>query len=278
MNRAKFQETVTTELQRLFQAARARDEFAFLFAVLGMDSGMEEAGWQPIGEAQAFVQDLLGLINGPLHQHAKVRTGLLLYCHIIEANFIYHCLYNLLLTVEGQAPPKVFSFLDKYKNGIPPGVPVKIGEIKAKAIEHKFLDINAIFDQIVRPEIRDAFLHSDYILIEDELRLKHAVRSTPGFACLKYWSLCRKPSIGSIFSWDCWWPHVVRFPRDTGSRAENPLEGKIWAPSRCRSTSAASPRDSSPRIPCRCGEARRRPGRLALSDFVLSYPSSAVAP
>jgi|SRR6266571_377311 len=79
MNRAKFQETVTTELQRLFQAARARDELAFLFAVLGMDSGMEDAGWQPIGETQAFVQDLLGLINGPLHQHAKVRTAQLLY-------------------------------------------------------------------------------------------------------------------------------------------------------------------------------------------------------
>jgi hypothetical protein len=173
MNRAKFRETVSTELQRLFQAACARDELAFLFAVLGMDSGMEDAGWQPIGETQAVVQDLLGLINGPLHQHAKVRTALLLYCHIIEANFIYHCLYNLLLTLEGQAPPKVFSFLDKYRNGIPPSVSVKIAEIKAKAIEHKFLDINVIFDQIVRPEIRDAVLHSDYILFEDELRLKY---------------------------------------------------------------------------------------------------------
>jgi hypothetical protein len=173
MNRTDFRETANTELQRLFQAACARDELAFLFAVLGIDSGMEDAGWQPIGEAQAFVQDLLGLINGPLHQHAKVRTALLLYCHIIDANFIYHCLYNLLLTVEGQAPPKVFSFLDKYKNGIPPSVSVKISEIKAKAIEHKFLDINAIFDQIVRPEIRDAFSHSDYVLFEDELRLKY---------------------------------------------------------------------------------------------------------
>src|SRR6202162_3943559 len=113
MTRTKFQELVNTELGRLFQAARARDELAFLFAVLGMDSGMEDAGWQPIGETQAFVQDLLGLINGPLHQHAKARTALLLYCHIIEANFIYHCLYNLLLTLEGRAPPKVFSFLDK---------------------------------------------------------------------------------------------------------------------------------------------------------------------
>jgi hypothetical protein len=49
MNRAKFRETVNAELQRLFQAACARDELAFLFAVLGMDSGMEDAGWQPIG-------------------------------------------------------------------------------------------------------------------------------------------------------------------------------------------------------------------------------------
>ncbi len=75
-----------------------------------------------------------------------------------------------------------------------------------------------------------------------------------------------------------WRPHVVRFPRDTGSRAENPLEGKIWAPSRCWSTSAASPPDLSHPTHCRCGEEWERPGRLALSDFVLSYPSSAVAP
>src|SRR5436190_22213900 len=68
-----------------------------------------------------------------------------------------------------------------------------------------------------------------------------------------------------------WRPHVVRFPRDTGSRAENPLEGKIWAPSRCWSTSAASPPDLSHPTHCRCGEEWERPGRLALSDFVLSY-------
>jgi hypothetical protein len=173
MTRTKFQELVNTELGRLFQAARARDELAFLFAILGINSGMEEAGWQPIGETQAFVQDLLGLINGPLHQHAKVRVALLLYCHIVEANFINHCLYNLLLTVEGQQPPKVFSFLDKYRNGVPPSVSAKIDEIKAKAIAQQFLDINAIFDQIVRPEIRDAFFHSDYILFENELRLRY---------------------------------------------------------------------------------------------------------
>src|SRR6266700_4883768 len=81
-----------------------------------------------------------------------------------------------------------------------------------------------------------------------------AVRSTPGFACLKYWSLCRKPSIGSIFSWDCWRPRVARFPRDIGSQAGNRPVGKTWAPSRYWWTSAASPRDSSHPTHCRCGE------------------------
>ena len=173
MNRSEFQKLINNELPRLSQAARERDELAFLLAILGMNSEQDDAGWQPIGETQAIVQDLLGLLNGPLHQHAKVRMALLLYCHIIEADFPYHCLYNLLLTLEGREPPKTFSFLDKHKNGIPPSVPDRLAVIKAKAIEHKFLGINAIFDQIFRPDIRNVFVHSDYVLSGDELRLKH---------------------------------------------------------------------------------------------------------
>ena len=173
MNRSEFQKLVNSELPRLFQAAREHDELAFLFAVLGVNSEKDDAGWQPIGEAQAVVHDVLALINGPLHQHAKVRLALMLYCHIIETDFPYHCLYNLLLTVEGREPPKTFSFLDKYKSGIPPSVPDRLAAIKAKAIEHKFLGINAIFDQIVRADIRNVFVHSDYVLFGDELRLRH---------------------------------------------------------------------------------------------------------
>jgi hypothetical protein len=133
---------------------------------------MEDMGWQPINETHAITEDLLGLINGPLHDLAKARMALLLYCHITEANFIYHCIYNMLLTVEGQ-PPKVFSFLDKYKNGIPPSVSAKLAEIKVRATAHNFKGINDVFDEIIRPDIRNAFFHSDYILFNDELRLKH---------------------------------------------------------------------------------------------------------
>ena len=133
---------------------------------------MEDAGWQPIGETQILVRDLVGLINSPLYDDARARIALLLYCHITEANFLYHCIYNLLLSAEGQ-PPKVFNFLDKYKNGVPPSVATKLVEINAKADQLNFSGIKSIFNELVRVEIRNAFFHSDYIIVNDELRLKH---------------------------------------------------------------------------------------------------------
>jgi len=170
VDRDEFRKFVEAEMRRLFQAARQRDELSFLFAVVGFDSGAEDPGWKPIGETQALVHDLVGLINGPLHDDTKARMALFLYCHITEANFIYHCLYNLLLTIEGQ-PPKVFNFLDKYKNGVPPSVSAKATEISAKALEQGFKGVKDILDEIIRPNIRNAFFHSDYILFEGKFRL-----------------------------------------------------------------------------------------------------------
>jgi hypothetical protein len=172
VDRKAYRDLVESELRRLFNNARKSDELSFLFAALGVNSGEEDPGWQPIAETQSLVQDLVGLINSPLHDDAKVRIALLLYCHIVEANFLYHCLYNMLLTV-AREPPKVFSFLERYKNGVPPSVSSKLVEIKARASQHGFDQIKLVFDEIVRPDIRNAFFHSDYILFAGELRLKH---------------------------------------------------------------------------------------------------------
>jgi len=172
LDKAEFDQLLEKEIPRLFEEARQKDELSFLFAVLGINSGMEDAGWQPIGETHALVNDLIGLINAPLHSDTKVRLMLFLYCHITEADFLYHCLYNLLLTIEGQ-PPKMFSFLDLYRNGIPPSFSKKLSEIKKKASKNGFESIESILEEIVRSDIRNAFYHSDYILFENEMRLKH---------------------------------------------------------------------------------------------------------
>ena len=104
MQRPEFKRFTETEIERLFQNARAKEELSFLFATLGIDSGEQDAGWQPIQETHALATDLIGLINSPLHDGAKMRLALLLYCHITEANFIYHCLYNMLSQWTASSP------------------------------------------------------------------------------------------------------------------------------------------------------------------------------
>jgi hypothetical protein len=172
MQRGEFKRLFETELRTLFERARSSDELSFLFAILGINSGEEDVGWQPINETNFLVRDLVGLINGPLYDDVKVRIALLLYCHVIEASYLYHCIYNLLLTIE-RNPPKVFNFLEKYRNGVPPAMTTKISEIISKATQNGFVGFVKIFDQIVKPDIRNAFFHSDYILFNGELRLKH---------------------------------------------------------------------------------------------------------
>jgi hypothetical protein len=173
MTRADFEKFLSATTETLFSRARAADELSFLFSILGLNSGMEDAGWQPINETQQLVADLSGLINGPIYEDAKIRLALLLYCHITESSYHYHVLYNLLLTVE-RTPPKLFSFLDKYtKSGRPPTVSAKLSEIRSVANRLGLQDIGLIFDEIIRADIRNAFFHSDYILHEDVLRLKH---------------------------------------------------------------------------------------------------------
>jgi hypothetical protein len=172
VKREDFLKLLTPTIDSLFAKARSGDGLSFVFSVLGISSGMEDAGWQPVWETQALLSDMAGLIQGPLTEDAKLRLALLLYCHILEASFHYHCIYNLLLTIDGQ-PPKIFNFLNKYKNGVPPSFQTKISEIEALAEKHGQTGIKAVFREIIRTDIRNAFFHSDYILYNGELRLKH---------------------------------------------------------------------------------------------------------
>lgn len=172
MERAEFRSLADQTFGSLFGKAKKNDEFAFLFAILGINSGEEDIGWQPVNETQNLISDIAGLLQGPLYDDAKLRLALLLYCHVIEASYHYHCIYNLLLTIDGQTP-LVFSFLDKYRKGIPPSLAVKIGDIGTLADKHGEVGVRMIFKQIIRPDIRNAFFHSDYIIFDGELRLKH---------------------------------------------------------------------------------------------------------
>lgn len=133
---------------------------------------MEDPGWQPSDETITFVREMVSLVNSPLQIHTKARLALVVYCHITEANFLYHDVFNLLLAADGQ-PPRIVNFIHKVRNGIPPPVNAKITDIKDTADRMGHTDITAMFDEIWKPGLRNAVYHSDYILFENELRTKH---------------------------------------------------------------------------------------------------------
>jgi len=168
----EYRSSLCAELGRLADSAKSSDELSYLFSLLGVNSGAEDAGWQPIGETEVVIRDLTALINGPIRSDTAMRLVLFLYCHIIEANYIYHCVFNLLRAVEGK-PPTIFSFLEKYRKGAPPTLNSKLKEIEDLCVRVEFTDLFDSIMEIQRPDIRNAFFHSDYIIFNDQVRLKH---------------------------------------------------------------------------------------------------------
>jgi hypothetical protein len=192
MDAAAYKQHCQDALARLADAARKKDEFAYLHAVLGINGGMEDAGWQPFDETRAFVADFVKLINSKkLGDHTKTRLALVVYCHITEANFIYHDVFNLLLAADGQ-PVRIFNFINKVQNGKPPSVNAKLADVKATADRMGHGDITAMFDEIWKPDIRNAVFHSDYILFGDKLRIKHRVTQYAEFPIADVFALLQK--------------------------------------------------------------------------------------
>lgn len=172
----KFSKTATEAIERLFQAAKAQDEFAYVFALLGINSGMEDRGWQPINETRQLMREIASLVNTPLEGYTKMRLMLLMYCQITEANYLYHLLYNMLLTIEREDPPKVFSFLEQYRKGVPPSVKSKVQQICEKAVALGHPEIKTLLEAVFHSPIRNAVSHADFILYGEMLRLKHTGR------------------------------------------------------------------------------------------------------
>ncbi len=160
-------------LENLFNSARSKDELGFIFAILGINSGIEDVGWQPIYETLKLTEDFTKLANSSQDSHTQLRLLLVTYCQILESSYLYHIIYNLLSCIKGDEPPKVFNFLEFYKAGVPPSVWRKVEEINSlsKAVDDE--KSGKILIEIFDQPIRNAVSHADYILFKDELRLKH---------------------------------------------------------------------------------------------------------
>jgi uncharacterized surface protein with fasciclin (FAS1) repeats len=168
----RFSSLVSETLENLFNAAKSKEELSYIFALLGLDSGMEDAGWKPISETWELLRDITSLANSPLKDDTKVRLLLLLYSQITEASFLYHVIYNMILSIDNKSA-RIFNFTELYRGATPPSAKSKVSQICKKAVEIHHDNLKIILEEVFDSRIRNAISHSDYILYKDEMRLKH---------------------------------------------------------------------------------------------------------
>ena len=159
-------------LDEIFQKAKTRDEFEYICSLLRI-RGMEDAGWDPLGESHAAIFDYIALIEAPLRDITKVRLALLTYCHITEIDAVYDILANMLRSIKGDRCSMIpfvdYTKLTKQSANSPKQ---KIEALKAMEREVGFNSLGKIFDSFFDDEIRNAFYHSDYTIYANEFRCR----------------------------------------------------------------------------------------------------------
>jgi hypothetical protein len=160
-------------LQGFFDQAKSVDEFEFACSLLRV-RGMESPGWDPLGETQQLVEDIVSLIAAPLVGYTQARLGLLLYSHLTEVGAMYDVFANLARVVRGERYV-IDPFLEHYPRN-------RKGEALFLSTPGKVRALNAMLDDIGRtdvaetiswffqPSVRNAFAHADYTLHDDRFR------------------------------------------------------------------------------------------------------------
>lgn len=160
-------------IAELFRRAKEVDEFEYCSTLLRI-RGMEDAGWDPMHESWELAQQLMALQNAPLEQGLKFRLALFLYCHLTEMSDIYSIPANMLHVLAGRRY-SMSPFLHGLKQGErqPSSPSGKARRIKALSIEHDMEDLGEVFETMLVKEVRNAFYHSDYILTNESLNIRH---------------------------------------------------------------------------------------------------------
>jgi hypothetical protein len=163
----------------LFQKAMDKSPFDTLCTLL-RPGGMHDAGWDVLDEAGATFEDFNGMLDVAQKTKGKPtahRFALYYYCFLVEMTAIHEMMMNLLRCVTDQHYlPFPFQHLYRRKkkndpwNVVPPSMARKIKEIVELATKAAEVDLVSKLNYIFDDKLRNAIVHSDYVLTTDQLR------------------------------------------------------------------------------------------------------------
>lgn len=143
----------------LFDSALNADEFEYCSTLLRL-RGIEPIAWDPLGESNELIHQILALVSAPLADDVRLRLLLFLYCHVTEMDDLYSVPMNLLRIIEGGR----FSALPFFR-GFKKEPKYPASKVAELAIVARGLTKPAVADlyqwMLVR-QVRNAFFHSSY--------------------------------------------------------------------------------------------------------------------
>jgi hypothetical protein len=136
----------------------------------GLPEGKKQITFTPfweIDELNAFIQLHLDHYNSVSNDNSRARICLVLYCHILEADFPMAIIYNLLRILGQEKPSWVFVSLDDKQKEIVCQYPTgKIREIYRRSTTLKY-SIGELLCRLWKDTIRNSFMHSNYAIKAD---------------------------------------------------------------------------------------------------------------
>ncbi len=165
-------------MDSLFKRSFESRPFDALLTILRV-KGRSNANWDPFEESLDAFDDFNWLIQTSITQRGDQcarRIALLIYCQAIEMTAVHEMLANLLRCIAGKSYIiNPFHHLAKRKRKdffawIPPSATAKFREIKKLSAQAGDENLPKCIDSYFNEHIRNAFVHSDYILTDTEFR------------------------------------------------------------------------------------------------------------
>ena len=163
-------------LNELFNKAFEKNAFGFICSILRI-RGMSDANWEPFDESRKAFEDYNWLLHKSEEENKSfctLRIGLLMYCQAVEMSAPHEILANILRCINNQTHiHDPFESIKRRKKDFsysPPSAKSKFSKIKELADQINEGELKNLIDSFFDDKIRNAFIHSDYILTDSYFR------------------------------------------------------------------------------------------------------------
>lgn len=160
---------------QLFDAAKAKNELDFAFALFPEFRGMQSVGWNTANDALTGLADYLEVIEKLEWSRGRIRVCLALYNHLFEASGLYEIPKNMLNIIEaGYFQMQPFRHIVRENRVTGQAISPNAKAVMQELLGHaKRLGFDQLVDLIAtsfNAAVRHGYAHADYVVLNEAIR------------------------------------------------------------------------------------------------------------